>query len=124
MTGLPDADRADSGACDQAAVETSGGLSIFQFPLGLAFMYSGQSDEARAIFETLIHSSLPALYVLVCHHMLGDDDTAYAAFERGIEQRSDWMYSLERQPWLRDLRHEPRFQDVVARMRLPPLIEG
>jgi hypothetical protein len=53
------------------------------------------------------------------HLSLGETDQAFAALEQAVAQRADWMYSLGHQPFLAELRTDPRFQTILASMHLP-----
>jgi hypothetical protein len=51
---------------------------------------------------------------------LGERDSMYATFERAIDTRGfDTIWILNATPFLRPLRHEPRYQALLARMGLP-----
>ncbi len=58
---------------------------------------------------------LAALYA-----QLGVNERALDALEKGFQQRSPLMVELKVDPWLDSLRSDPRFQDIVRRVGLPP----
>jgi hypothetical protein len=80
---------------------------------------AGRTREARELLDSIDQSKFPALYRAEVHHFLGERDAALTALEQGLAERSDWMYSLEHQPFLKELHGEPRFQAVLAQLGLP-----
>ncbi|TIX60178.1 MAG: hypothetical protein E5V25_25755 [Mesorhizobium sp.] len=51
---------------------------------------------------------------------LGDNDTAFAALEKAFDERSNWLVWLRLDPRWKGLRSDPRFSELVSRMRFPP----
>ncbi len=51
---------------------------------------------------------------------LGDKQKAFEWLETAFRERSDWMTYLKVDPELDSLRSDPRFQELVCRMGLPP----
>jgi len=51
---------------------------------------------------------------------LGEKDQALAWLERAFAERSTWMPYLKVDPWLDNLRSDPRFQGLLRRMNFPP----
>jgi hypothetical protein len=80
---------------------------------------AGDIAGARAIVKTMAggpHLAQRALLLGV----LGDSADMYATFERAIDARDpDAIWILNSMPSLRPLRHEPRYQALLARMGLP-----
>ena len=60
------------------------------------------------------------MYAAMYHAGVGDEDAMFAALERGVAERSDWMYSLGTQPWFRAWRTHPRFVALLEGMHLTP----
>jgi hypothetical protein len=50
---------------------------------------------------------------------LGERDNALAWLERGVEMRDPRMVFLRVEPKWDNLRDDPRFKDLVKRMKLP-----
>ena len=100
-------------------VERGKRAPFYLWALALSNAMAGRSHEARAAVASLDQSKFPALYRAELHHFLGERDAALTALEQGLTERSDWMYSLEMQPFLKELHGEPRFQTVLAKLRLP-----
>ena len=93
--------------------------TVYLWSLGLSYAFAGRTSEARALLEPIVHSNFPPLYQAIGLHVLGDTDAVFPALERGLEERSDWMYSLGTQPMLLDLHDDPRFQAVLDKLGLP-----
>jgi hypothetical protein len=56
----------------------------------------------------------------VVHVGLGANDKAFEYLERAYEERSGSLIYLKVEPILDPLRSDPRFQDLVRRVGLPP----
>jgi hypothetical protein len=50
---------------------------------------------------------------------MGDKDAALAWLEKAYEEQSDFQGELQEGPELDSLRDDPRFQDLLRRMRFP-----
>jgi serine/threonine-protein kinase len=86
---------------------------------GLIRALAGDSAGARAVLASPATASHPAQRALL-HAALGDHDAMYATFERAIDARDgDAIWALNALPMLQPLRHEPRYQALLARMGLP-----
>lgn len=48
---------------------------------------------------------------------VGDKGEAFRWLERAYNERSVWMAFLKVQPWFDPLRSDPRFEDLLRRMR-------
>jgi len=97
----------------------------WRWPLVRTYAMAGRKDEARKMLAELLEAKpkptgawdgwfLPEVYAA-----LGDKDEAFRWLEAAVEERSTFV------PWMRDnpayapLRSDPRFQDLVRRMKLP-----
>lgn len=92
---------------------------IYRWSLGMAYAMAGRFDEALPLLRPLSESQFPALYRAESHLYLGEREEALAALEQGVVERSDWMYSVGTQPFLKALHGEPRFDAVLAQLALP-----
>ena len=86
--------------------------------LGVAYARMGRADDARRALSGTTQA-FSGMYEAISHDVLGEEAAMFAALERGIQNRSDWMYSLPRQPFLSRWRADPRFLAIVARLHLP-----
>ncbi|HMA21994.1 MAG TPA: protein kinase [Gemmatimonadaceae bacterium] len=107
-------------AAARAGVERANRHPMFLYILGAVLAVSGQTDEARTIFEPIL-PGLEPIYVASVHATLGEESAALEALERGAETRSDWMYSVGTQPWFREYHGHPRFTALLERLHLPPV---
>jgi tetratricopeptide (TPR) repeat protein len=103
----------------ESLVERGGRLPLYLWSLGTAYARAGRIQEARALLDPIHGSTFPAIYRAMSHFSLGETDQAFAALEQAVAQRADWMYSLGHQPFLAELRTDPRFQTILASMHLP-----
>src|SRR5512141_897924 len=107
-------------AAARAGVERANRHPMFLYILGAVLAVSGQTDEARTIFEPIL-PGLEPIYVASVHATLGEESAALEALERAAETRSDWMYSVGTQPWFREYHGHPRFTALLERLHLPPV---
>jgi serine/threonine protein kinase/tetratricopeptide (TPR) repeat protein len=103
----------------EALVEGDKPTPIYVWTLGMVYAMAGRLEEARVLLDPFNRSGFPQLYRAIGHKVLGETDAVFQALEQGLEERSDWMYSLGTQPWLMDLHSDPRFQIVLAKLALP-----
>ena len=113
------------GRFDEAArvlewlVEHGKRAPVYVWTLGVCYAMAGRRDEAHAILDSINASSFPAIYRAMAHNALGERAAVIPALEQGLVERSDWMYSLGTQPLLGNLRRDPGFEAVVAKLGLP-----
>jgi TolB-like protein len=93
-------------------------------PLGYAYARAGRVADARAVAAELEdrarHSFVPATTVALIHGGLGDLDTMMSWLERGYEERDPFLTSLAVHPAGDVARGHPRFQELLASMKLIP----
>jgi hypothetical protein len=56
------------------------------------------------------------------HVTLGDPDTAYKYFRKGVEERADCMAWLGVEPWLDSFRADPRYAPLLREIGLDPSV--
>jgi eukaryotic-like serine/threonine-protein kinase len=108
-------------AAARTGVERSNHYVMLLFALGICTARSGKLDDARAIFEPII-SQLDPFYEATVYAVLGEDSRALDTLERAPEAKSDWMYSVGRQPWFRQYHDDPRFIRLLEQLQLPTII--
>jgi len=91
--------------------------------LGHAYAAAGKTAEARKVLDDL-HALAEKQYVLpfgfaVIHTGLGENDEALEWLERAYQDRNGWLIFMQVVPWLDPLRSDPRFQDLLRRMKFP-----
>ncbi len=107
----------------QNAVNLSGGSLVWVAALGRAYALAGRRDEAIKILNELKARSkrefVPPAGFVGIYAALGDKDQAFAWLEKAYQERSDIIPALKL-PVFDPLRSDPRFQDLLRRVRLPP----
>ncbi|MDP9177418.1 MAG: protein kinase [Gemmatimonadota bacterium] len=103
-------------------VEKSNRHPMLLFALGICTARAGQLGEARAIFEPVV-PQLDPFYEAAAHGALGDDSVALDTLDRAPEAKSDWMYSIGRQPWFGQYHSHPRFIRLLEQLRLPTITD-
>jgi hypothetical protein len=88
------------------------------FALGIVTALAGKIDEAREIFTPILPELTP-FYAATVFAMLQEDSAALDTLEQSPEARSDWMYSVGRQPWFRQYHSDPRFVKLLEGLSLP-----
>jgi tetratricopeptide (TPR) repeat protein len=90
---------------------------------GFVVGVSGRSEHAQAALAELQELSgkrfVTSYGVALVHAALGDNDAANAALEKAFEERSNWLVWLRLDPRWKGLHADPRFADLVSRMRFP-----
>ena len=59
-----------------------------------------------------------SIAVAVVHMGLQDKDQAFAWLEKAYEDRNGWLSEIHADPTFDGLRSDPRFTDLIRRMRL------
>jgi tetratricopeptide (TPR) repeat protein len=92
---------------------------------GLAYGYavSGRKEDAEKIINELKRgtgSGLIVPYRLAAVYVaLGDKDQAIEWLKKEYQDRGNWMTQLKVDPVMDPLRSDPRFQDLMRRMKFP-----
>ena len=105
----------------QKAVNYSGGRALMLGSLGHTYAVSGRTDEAQAVLTSLRDESrqnVPALTFAFIHAGLGENDAAFEWLDRAYAERFGWLIFLNVDPKLDNLRPDPRFTDLLRRLRL------
>ena len=106
----------------QAVALSDSGTNIAY--LGYVYGLSGKTVEAMKLLDQLkemsnLRGGVPS-QIAVIYGVLGDKDQAFEWLEKAFETRDSWLVSLKVYPWFDEIRSDPRFQDLVRRMRFPP----
>lgn len=108
----------------RTSVRMSGNVTFATAALGHLYGIAGKANEACVVYEELKARSerayVPAYDIaLVCTGM-GWNDQALEYLARAHQERSGWITYLNVDPRLDPLRHDPRFVDLLRRVRLAP----
>ncbi len=102
----------------------SGRDEKFSPDLGYIYAASGRRVEAEKVLNDLkelsTRSYVDPLDIARIYLALGQKDQTFAWLEKAYEKRSMGIMWLKVHPQLKSLRRDPRYQDLLRRMRLAP----
>ena len=108
----------------ESCVKITGGRPAMLALLGHAYAAANRTAEARAILDRLNTESkkryVPSYPTAAIYAALDEKPEALKYLERAHEERDSWMPYIALDPRLDNLRSEPRFHDLLGRMRLGP----
>ncbi len=108
----------------QEGVRLSSGLPIARAQLGCTLGLAGQRDKALAILDELEELSqqrfVPASARVLCYLGLGDLERVLEWLEKGYEQHDSYLPYVRVFRGFKPLYPDPRFQDLLRRLGLPP----
>jgi TolB-like protein/Tfp pilus assembly protein PilF len=93
--------------------------------LGRDFAGSGYDQAMRALYrktlafleEAAKYAYVSSVHFAVIHAKLGEKDQAFAWLEKAFEERQPWLQQFEFDPQFESLRSDPRFADLVRRIK-------
>jgi len=92
--------------------------------LGEAYALSGAKGRARQILGELQarakREDVSALFPAIIYAGLGEKDSAFSALEEAFKERSTYLLALKVAAFYDPLRSDPRFDDLLKRLGLPP----
>jgi TolB-like protein/Tfp pilus assembly protein PilF len=105
----------------QKGVQLLPGSTALLTTLGEVYAAAGKTEEAQTILNQLQELSKQQYlspYLLARIHMaLGQKNDALCWLETSYETRASWMVFLKTDPQLDGLRLDPRFHDLIRRMK-------
>lgn len=111
-------------AAFQSAVEISGGRIHALAGLAHAYAAAGKRQEAQNLLADLQERAgktyVSAYEIAAIYAALGDKDQAFAWLAKAYQERSSWLVHIGWEPRFDSLRPDPRFQDLLRRIGLPP----
>ena len=88
--------------------------------LAYTFVETGQLNESRAILNEMLRLSesrwVPPYHIALVYNALGETDQALAWLEKGYQHRDPKMALLKKEERWKNLRGDPRFQDLLRRV--------
>lgn len=85
---------------------------------------AGRADDAREILADLkrlaARKFVTPYGIALVHAGLGENEAAFAWLNKAFDERAHWLVWLRLDPRWNALRHDPRFSELVSRMRFPP----
>jgi len=105
----------------ERAQQGAGDKPLFGYAVTLA--RAGRTADARAMLERLLaygrtHYVNP-IQVALIYASLGENDQAFAWFDRTLTDRTGWLWALARFPELDKLRKDSRYDRLIKRIGLP-----
>jgi len=90
----------------------------------LILAMAGKTDEAQKILSELRGSrkldSLSLILSAQTCSVMGEKTEAFEFLEVAYQERGSWLVFLGALPSFRNIRTDPRYADLLRRMRLPP----
>jgi TolB-like protein/Tfp pilus assembly protein PilF len=91
--------------------------------LGHVYAVSNQRDKAQGALSELKEKAkqeyIPSYHMAIIHVGLGEMEHAFDWLEKAYEERSYWLTFLRVDPVLDKLRSDPRYTDLLRRMKFP-----
>ena len=110
-------------ASQRKAVELTGGLTRMLASLGCSYGLAGRRAEAEGIIGELQQRArigyVPAFAFAMVYLGLGDRDEFFEWLEKAFAERSFWLVYLNVEIKYDPVRSDPRFQEVIGRMKFP-----
>jgi TolB-like protein len=107
----------------EKARSSFGDILLLDMALGHAYGLAGRRVEALNMLEHLQelakHRYVSGLYMAGIPLGLGDTDRALDFLEKAYRDHADGLAFLKVEPMVDSLRSDPRFQDLLRRLRLP-----
>ena len=92
--------------------------------IGYVYARMGRRGDAQKVLADLKerskHEYVAPSHIAKIYIALGDRDQAFAWLEKGYQQRDSWLTFLKGDPMYDPIRSDPRFQDLLRRIGLPP----
>ena len=87
----------------------------------LAYHALGREQDSNAALARLIakYRTYAAYQIAQVYAYRGESDKSFEWLERAYQQRDPGLPELKSNPLLKNLRHDPRYSELLKRMRLP-----
>ncbi len=116
-----------TGAHDDAIAEGRKAVALGDAPFALACLaracaLAGRRAEARQILDQLARlprgSYVSPFGIAMVHAALGDADRVFQSLEKAYADRDENILFMRREPALKRFRSDPRFHDLLRRLKL------
>jgi serine/threonine-protein kinase len=99
-------------------------VALVQAMLGVTYARCGNEKEARKTLAELIEQSrsrhISPYHLAILCTALGETDDAFDWLEKAYQGRNNWLPFLRLDPGIDPLRGDPRLDDLIKRVGLPP----
>jgi len=107
----------------QKAIAIGGRTSDALARLGYAYATAGKQAEAQRVLVELNGMSkqgyVSSYDLAIFYAGLGDKERAFEQLNKAYEDRAGWIIWLRVEPLFDPLRSDPRFAELVSRMKFP-----
>jgi tetratricopeptide (TPR) repeat protein len=114
---------AEAIALNEKALQTEPTNQVYLRFAGIAYAKAGRRLEAEKIidrFREIAKSQYVMSYHLaLIYSALGEKEKAFAELETALNERDYLLPRVQVEPFLDPLRDDPRFQELIARLRFP-----
>ncbi len=104
--------------------QTKGVIVETRVVVAHTYAVSGQRRPATRVLAELLELAkrqyVHRYHIAIIYAGLGDKNQALAWLEKAYEERDQWLIWLKVEPMVDSLRSDPRFQDLLRRVGLPP----
>jgi TolB-like protein/DNA-binding winged helix-turn-helix (wHTH) protein/Tfp pilus assembly protein PilF len=109
---------------NERAIALWGREPMFVFGLAMVHARAGKDAEARSLLDELRDSArkryVPPSWFGIIYMDLGDSARAFESLEKALDARDTYLMQLRVSPLFDTVRGDPRYQDLLRRMNLPP----
>jgi len=107
----------------QSAVQLSHRAPVALTGLGIGYARAGMMKEAESVLNELLNEPknvyIPEFYLATLYTALGKKDEAFMWLNKAYEERANGLTVIKVYPALDDLRSDPRFNELLKKMKLP-----
>jgi tetratricopeptide (TPR) repeat protein len=108
---------------NEKALQTEPTNQVYLRFAGIAYAKAGRRQDAEKIidrFREIARSQYVMSYHLaLIYSALGDKEKALTELETALSERDYLLPRIQVEPFLDPLRDDPRFQELIARLRFP-----
>jgi Flp pilus assembly protein TadD len=107
----------------QSVVQLSHRAPVALTGLGIGYARAGMMKEADDVLNELLNEPkkvyVPEFYLATLYTAMGKKDEAFSWLNKAYEERANGLTVVKVFPLLDDLRSDPRFDDLLKRLKLP-----